>query len=138
MSSNRLTRLTLGVAIAIISVSVPGTGQEQGSPDGEWRYIGGDAWHTRYAPLDQINAANFEELEQAWIWRGDNFGPTVDFLFRSTPIYADGMLYTVAGRRRTVIAIDPATGETIWTYREPHTPCWHDRSPDRLPGRPRR
>ena len=56
-----------------------------------------------YAPLDQINASNFDELEQAWIWRGDNFGPTVDFLFRSTPIYVDGLLYTVAGRRRTAL-----------------------------------
>ena len=95
--------------------------QQRPEPAGEWRYIGGDAGHTRYAPLDQINATNFEELEQAWLWRGDNFGPTVDYLFRSTPIYVDGLLYTVAGRRRTVIAIDPATGETMWTYREPHT-----------------
>ena len=31
------------------------------------------------------------------------------------------MLYSVAGERRTVVAIDPVTGETIWTFREPHT-----------------
>ncbi len=70
---------------------------------------------------DQIDASNFEDLEVAWLWRGDNFGPTVDRLFRSTPIYVDGLLFTVAGQRRTVVAIDPATGETIWTHREPHT-----------------
>ena len=57
----------------------------------------------------------------AWIWRGDNFGPAVDVVFRSTPLYVDGLLYTVAGERRTVVAIDPGTGETLWTYREPHT-----------------
>ena len=95
--------------------------QERDDPEGEWRYIGGDAAHTRYSSLDQINAGNFEDLEVVWVWRGDNFGPDVDYLFRSTPIYADGLLYTVAGQRRTVAAIDPATGETIWTYREPHT-----------------
>ena len=33
----------------------------------------------------------------------------------------DGKLFTVAGDRRHVIAIDPETGETIWSYREPHT-----------------
>jgi quinoprotein glucose dehydrogenase len=94
----------------------------QGStPKGEWRYIGGDAGHTRYLPLDQIDASNFEQLQVAWVWRGDNFGPTVDYVFRSTPIYVDGVLYTVAGQRRTVAAIDPATGETLWAYREPHT-----------------
>jgi quinoprotein glucose dehydrogenase len=87
----------------------------------EWRYIGGDAWHTRYLPLDQINATNFEKLQIAWVWRGDNFGPAVDYVFRSTPIYVDGILYTVAGQRRTVAAIHPATGETLWAYREPNT-----------------
>jgi len=95
--------------------------QENTGSEGEWRYIGGNASHTRYTPLDQINAGNFEELETAWIWRGDNYGPRVDYVFRSTPLYIDGLLYTVAGQRRTVAAIDPSSGETMWTYREPHT-----------------
>jgi quinoprotein glucose dehydrogenase len=30
----------------------------------------------------------------------------------------------VAGRRRTAAAIDPATGETLWTFSEPHTTRW--------------
>ena len=88
---------------------------------GEWRYIGADAAHTRYSPLDQINADNFEDLEVAWIWRGDNYGPRPLAVSRSTPLYIDGMLYTVAGERRAVVAIDPETGETIWVFREPHT-----------------
>lgn len=96
------------------------------NPPGEWRFWGGDAASTRYSPLDQIHAGNFEELQVAWTWRGDNFGPSPDFIMRSTPIYADGILYTVAGRRRTVAAIDPATGETLWTYREPETQRWED------------
>jgi glucose dehydrogenase len=33
-------------------------------------------------------------------------------------------LYTVAGERRTVAALDPATGETLWTFREPATKRW--------------
>ena len=93
----------------------------QNAPVGEWRNIAGDAAATRYLAVDQIDAGNFDDLEVAWVWRGDNFGPGVDYLLRSTPIYVDGMLYTVAGQRRTVVAIDPATGETVWTYREPHT-----------------
>ncbi|MGD8279808.1 MAG: PQQ-binding-like beta-propeller repeat protein [Gemmatimonadota bacterium] len=89
-----------------------------------WPYIGGDAAHTRYTEADQLDATNFESLETAWIWRGDNFGPRPEATSRSTPIYVDGLLYTVAGTRRTVVAIDPATGETIWTFREPHTTRW--------------
>ncbi|NIW24778.1 MAG: hypothetical protein GWN29_09550, partial [Gammaproteobacteria bacterium] len=80
----------------------------QDAPVGEWRNIAGDAAATRYLPVDQINADNFNDLEVAWVWRGDNFGPGVDYLLRSTPIYVDGLLYTVAGQRRTVVAIDPA------------------------------
>ena len=111
------------VLAAMFAVATTGsaTAQEPGDQAGEWRYLGGDAAHTRSSPLDQIDASNFEDLEVEWVWRGDNFGPTVDYLYRSTPVYVDGLLYTVAGQRRTVAAIDPATGETVWTYREPPT-----------------
>jgi glucose dehydrogenase len=97
---------------------------ERGNPYGEWRFWGGDAWSTRYSPLDQINAQNFGNLEVAWVWRGDNFGPEADNILRGTPTYVNGTLYAVAGTRRTVIAMDPATGETLWTFREPHTTRW--------------
>ena len=102
----------------------PAAAAERGNPDGEWRYQSADAWGTRYSPVDQINGSNFTELEEAWVWRADNFGPEPDYQMKSTPTYIDGMLYTVAGERRTVAAIDPGTGETLWSYREPHTTRW--------------
>jgi quinoprotein glucose dehydrogenase len=105
-----------------------------GTENGEWRYIGGDMGHTRYSPLDQINRDNFEDLEQAWIWRSDNFGPNLDYFSRSTPIYVDGVLYTVATPRRQVMALDPATGEILWTFREPET-IRHQRSPRQAYGK---
>jgi len=115
--------LTLG-PMAPVS---PAFAQNRGTPDGEWRYQSADAWGTRYSPLTQINAENFEKLDVAWIWRGDNFSPDLQTTSRSTPAYINGMLFTVAGSRRTVVRIDPATGETLWTYREPQTKRW-DRS----------
>ena len=114
--------LLLGGALLANPLSI--ASQSRGNPEGEWRYWGADAWSTRSSPLDQIDGSNFRDLEVAWVWRADNFGPTVDFIYRATPIYADQMLFTVAGRSRTAVAIDPATGETIWTYREPHTTRW--------------
>ena len=42
---------------------------------GEWRTYGGDLRSTRYAPLDQINADNFSELEVAWRFKTDAMGP---------------------------------------------------------------
>ena len=92
-----------------------------GTKDGEWHFLGGDSAHTRYSPIDQINADNFADLEEAWVWDGASFNAASG---RSTPSYIDGILYTVAGPRRHVVAIDPATGETIWSYREPNTLRW--------------
>ena len=105
-----------------------------GTENGEWRYLGGDAGNTRYSSLNQIDATNFSDLEQAWIWRSDNFGPNLDYFSRSTPTYVDGMLYTVATPRRQVIAMDPATGENLWTFREPAT-IRHQRSPRQAYGK---
>jgi glucose dehydrogenase len=42
-----------------------------GTTNGEWRSYGGDLGHTRYAPLDQINASNFKDLEIAWRFKTD-------------------------------------------------------------------
>ena len=120
--------LLLATAATAFAQRLPGT------ENGEWRYLGGDAGHTRSSPLNQINATNFADLETQWIWRGDNFGPNVDYFARSTPIYVDGILYTVATPRRQVVAIDPATGETLWVFREPET-VRYLRSPRRAYGK---
>ncbi len=116
--------LILLTAAMLVSLAPAATPQQTGTENGQWRYWGGDAHSSRYSPLEQIDAGNFEQLEVAWVWRGDNYGPSVDFILRSTPLYVDGMLYTVAGQRRTVIAINPATGESLWSFREPYTPRW--------------
>ncbi len=120
-------RPELGVILAlVVLLAIPSLAlaQERGNPYGEWRYQSADAWGTRFSPVDQIDGENFEDLEVAWLWRGDNFGPIPEITSRSTPSYIDGVLYTVAGKRRTVVAMDPTTGETLWTYREPHTTRW--------------
>ena len=109
------------VALAVLLAAGTAAAQNRDQPQGEWRYQSGDAWGTRYSPLDEVTAENFEDLEVAWIWRGDNFGPKPSYLSKSTPSYIDGKLYTVVGYRRTVVAVDPANGETLWTYAEPHT-----------------
>jgi quinoprotein glucose dehydrogenase len=120
-----IVRCLVTVALWLAALSpASASAQELTTANGEWPYIWGDLTANRYSPLDQINASNFEDLEVAWVWRGDNYGPAPDYILRSTPIYVDGILYTVSGRRRTVTAIDPATGETLWNYREPNTPRW--------------
>ncbi len=87
-------------------------------PD-EWYTLGGDYAHTRYTPATEITAENFTDLEVAWEWDGASFGAISG---RSTPSLINGKLITVAGNKRYVVALDPKTGETIWSYREPDTP----------------
>jgi quinoprotein glucose dehydrogenase len=67
---------------------------------GEWRTYGSDLASTRYSPLDQIDASNFEDLEVAWRFKTDNLGPRPEFNLQSTPLMVDGVLYTTAGTRR--------------------------------------
>src|SRR4029453_10804746 len=116
------SRLGCGVLALAALLGVPGSAQQlAGVENGEWHYLGGDAGHTRSSPLNQINASNFDKLKVAWIFRGDNFGMGVEYTARATPVFVNRILYTVLGQRRQVVAIDAATGETRWSFREPDT-----------------
>ena len=90
---------------------------QSGAKDGEWRRWGADGGTTHYSPLDQINRDNVADLQIAWRWKADNFGPRPDFEYRTSPLMVGGVLYTTAGTRRDVVAIDAATGETLWMFR---------------------
>jgi quinoprotein glucose dehydrogenase len=83
---------------------------------GEWPAYGGDLGHTRYAPLDQIDASNFGSLAIAWRFSVANLGPTPEMRLQSTPLVVDGVLYTTGGTRRAVTALNAATGEQLWVY----------------------
>src|SRR4051812_12791430 len=87
-----------------------------GSRIGEWTHYAADARGTRYAPLDQINGSNFNKLEVAWRFKPDNLGPRPEYKLKGTPLMVKGVVYTTAGTRRSVIALDAKTGEQIWVY----------------------
>ena len=106
-----LVVVTLGLAAGIIA-------QQGTPPTAEWRRSGGsDGRNNRYSPLDQINPNNVRNLKIAWTWRADNIGSAPEYKNETTPIYSGGVLYFTAGDRRSVIAADPATGETLWMWR---------------------
>ena len=110
-----VTSVVLFLAIGF-GAAAPAAAQQQ-FPPGEWRYYGRDLAGTKYSPLDQIDRDNVEQLDIAWRWRTDNFGPRLDFYFQATPLMIGGVLYTTAGWNRDVVAIDGATGETLWMHR---------------------
>jgi quinoprotein glucose dehydrogenase len=104
----------------------------RGNAAGEWRYWGADAWSTRYSPLDQIDASNFGSLKVAWQWNAGAFGS--DEYYRTTPLYANGRLFTVATTRRIAAAIDPENGETLWMWRLDEGIRWQ-KAPRQFAGR---
>src|SRR6185436_9925305 len=84
--------------------------------NGEWTHYTGDVRGSKYSPLDQITAANFNKLEVAWRFKTDALGPRPEYKLEGTPLMIKGVLYTTAGTRRSVIALDAKTGELIWAY----------------------
>jgi quinoprotein glucose dehydrogenase len=114
--SRRVVRLAPVVCL-LFSLPAPLIAQS-GAKNGEWRSYGGDGGSTRYSPLDQINAANFNNLEVAWRFKTDNLGPRPEFQYEGTPLMAGGVLYATAGTRRAVVALNPATGEQLWMHSE--------------------
>jgi quinoprotein glucose dehydrogenase len=106
------------VALLAISAGPQDRPSAQVDTSGEWRSYGADLASTRYKPFDQINKDNFNNLEVAWRFKTDNLGPRPEFNFQSTPLMVGGWIYTTAGSRRAVVALDAATGEMKWMHSE--------------------
>jgi quinoprotein glucose dehydrogenase len=102
--------------------------------DTEWPTYAADLAATRYRPLDQINAANFNDLEIAWRIKTDNFGNRPEYKLEGTPLVVNGVLYATAGSRRAAIALDAATGELLWIHGE-HEGARGGAAPRQLSGR---
>jgi quinoprotein glucose dehydrogenase len=102
--------------LVLLWATMPTQGQSGAGQAWEWKTYGADLRSTRYAPLDQINASNFGNLEVAWRFKTDSLGPRPEFNFQSTPLMVGGMVYTTAGTRRAVVALDAKTGEQLWMH----------------------
>ena len=119
--------MCVAVSLALIASSAGDlAGQSASSPyttkNGEWPSYTGDVRGSRYAPLDQINGQNFNDLEVAWRFKTDSLGTRPEYKLEGTPLMVKGVLYTTAGTRRSVVALDAATGELLWVHRYPEGP----------------
>ena len=120
MFNRKIARLVVALVLSLLLASADASGQQSGTPgttNGEWRHYTGSLDGSRYSPLDQIDASNFNDLEVAWRLKTDNFGDRPEYKLEGTPLMIGGVLYTTAGTRRAVIAIDAQTGELLWTHR---------------------
>ncbi|MFP6580256.1 MAG: pyrroloquinoline quinone-dependent dehydrogenase [Myxococcota bacterium] len=88
-------------------------------PTADWPEYGGDSGGSRWSPLTQIDRANVEDLELAWVYHhgdiSDGSDGTTRTAFNATPIVVDDRLFFCTGTNR-VIALDPASGTELWTF----------------------
>ena len=90
-NSSRRASALFGLPLAfamVLSLPMVGMAQGPGTEDGQWTYLGGDAWHTRYTPSDEITAENFANLDVAWQWNAASFGS--DVVARLPHVSAEG------------------------------------------------
>ena len=107
--------LLAGALLAALGLATTATAQV---PDIEWPSYTADLAGSRYRPLDQINASNFNRLEVVWRFKTDNIGNRPEFKLAGTPLMVGGVIYATAGSRRGVVALDAATGELLWVHSE--------------------
>jgi quinoprotein glucose dehydrogenase len=126
-TASRRAFVVIGLAAAAVSWNLRVTGQARpasstfvaSTKNGDWPAYTGDTRGSRYSPLAQITAANFKDLEVAWRFKTDNIGTRPEYKLEGTPLAVNGIVYTTAGTRRAVIALDGATGELLWVHRYP-------------------
>jgi quinoprotein glucose dehydrogenase len=111
-------KLRLVVPILLLAGATAGLRGQSKPAGAEWTTYGGDLASRRYSPLDQISKDNFNKLEIAWRFKTDSMGPRPEFNFQATPLMVDGLVYTTAGTRRAVVALDAVTGEMKWMHSE--------------------
>ena len=117
--------------LLIPGATSPAAAQNAEAVATEWLSYGGDKASSKYSPIDQIGADNFNRLKVAWTWRSaeeeiTKANPDLKtWVWESTPLMVSGVLY-VSTSLSQVAAIDAATGKTRWVY-DPET--WKNGTP---------
>src|ERR1700676_4817969 len=130
----RLALLSLFCWLTSITTELPAQPLASGAGNSEWRSYTGHLRNFHYAPLDQINAGNFNQLEVAWRFKTDSLGNRPEYKLETTPLMVNGVVYATAGSRRAAIALDAATGELLWVHGE-HEGARGAAAPRQLSGR---
>jgi quinoprotein glucose dehydrogenase len=127
-----LQRNLLCLTALLCAASIAGAQSE--SKDVDWPTYMGNWDGSKYKPLDQINASNFNNLEIVWRFKTDHIGNRPEYKLEGTPLEVGGVVYATAGSRRGVIALDAITGELLWVHGE-HEGARGAAAPRQLSGR---
>ena len=103
------SRVAAAVALGLFLSGCHSAAKESSDIDGDWPNFGRDGTEQHYSPLAQITRDNVRDLRLAW-----HFDIEPGFTV-STPIAADGRVFTTTGHSR-IRAFAAATGKLLWEY----------------------
>src|SRR5580698_4040379 len=86
-----------------------------------WLSYSGSTMSQRHSALTQITPANAKDLTLKWVFQSHSLDK-----HEVTPLVVDGVMYTIQSPN-DVVALDAATGKTIWQYS--HKPAEGTRNP---------
>jgi alcohol dehydrogenase (cytochrome c) len=86
-----------------------------------WLTYSGTTMSQRHSALTQITPDNAKDLTLQWVFQARSLEK-----HEVTPLVVDGVMYTIQSPN-DVIALDAATGKTIWTYA--HKPAPETKNP---------
>ena len=104
----RITRMTGLVCTALMAAPAMG-----------WEHYGNDAGGSKFSELSQINPANVDQLETAWIFHSGETGAGQasghNLTFEATPVLWDGKLYFNSSFGKAY-AVDASNGQEVWRF----------------------
>ena len=115
-------RTTHRIALVMLAAAGVAAARPVGSPhriagdaNRGWPAHGGNAGHTQFSPLDQINRGNVARLAVAWVHHTGDARADDRSQIQCNPIVVGSVLYgTSAGLK--AFALDAATGRELWTF----------------------
>lgn len=116
MSSVRRVFLSSGLLASLQVATVFAQAPDSVSSGAEWPHYRGNLSGTGYSPLTQINPSNVDDLSLAWSYSLSSNATDNPRRPNSqaTPVVVDGVMYLPAADR--VIALDPVSGQEIWSH----------------------
>ncbi len=107
-----------GAAAALPAQSSPGMSDPSLAPTGaDWQAYGGTNAAWRFSPLTEVRPDNVGKLRKVWEVHLDGGPSNPDYAklygTENTPLKAGNLIYTCTAKN-IIIALDAATGKTVW------------------------
>jgi quinoprotein glucose dehydrogenase len=113
----RRRAIAAGSLIVLMAGGILYTAPPPPEPYTTWNEYAGGADGMQYSALKQINKTNVQQLQLAWFYPVP--GPSRRFGFN--PVIVDGLMYVMA-KDGAIVALDGATGKTVWSHVTDGTP----------------